>query len=394
LTSNKTEVLCTTLEIFHMKKTLIALAALAAVGSASAQYTLYGKIDSVFQVKNTNSGVLNESDLTVVGLNSGGLSGSRWGLKGSEDLGNGLKASFQLENGFGSDTGLIGQNGGIFSRQAWVALGGSFGTVSLGRQYSAFDSVMGNYDGQGYSGQSAMDYAWNNVNGVNADVARYNNMIQYALPKMGGLELAVQFAPGEDNDNNGRKAGNYTSIYGTYTAGALSVSAAYENATTTTARVAATPATAAETTVVLNGITYKATGLTTVAVAAADTTSKDNSNVSLGGSYDIGVAKLFAGWEQGSVTGGQDNGFTLGVSMPAGAFNIGASYARERLSRDGMNDGEATAFGGQAVYNLSKRTNIYGAYLSGKTYAAYTSALGKGFEAKATTYSVGIRHDF
>jgi len=188
-----------------MKKTLIALAALAAVGSASAQYTLYGKIDSAFQVTNTNSGIAGETDLTVIGLNSGGLSGSRWGLKGSEDLGNGLKASFQLENGFGSDTGLIGQNGGIFSRQAWVALGGSFGTVSLGRQYSAVDSVMGNYDGQGYSGQSAMDYAWNNVNGVNADVARYNNMIQYALPKMGGLELAVQFAPGEDNDNNGRK---------------------------------------------------------------------------------------------------------------------------------------------------------------------------------------------
>jgi predicted porin len=361
-----------------MKKTLIALAALAAVGSASAQYTLYGKIDTAFQVINTNSGITGETDLTVIGLNSSGLSGSRWGLKGSEDLGGGLKASFQLENGFGSDNGVIGQGGAIFGRQAWVALGGTFGTVSLGRQYGAYDSVMGNYDGQGYSGQSAMGWAWNNANGVNADQLRYNNMIQYALPTMGGLNLAVQFAPGEDNDNlinNSRKASNYTSIYGTYVTGALTVSAAYETGTTTKAGTGTVPGAA-------NFVAAKAV---------------DNSNTSIGGNYDIGVAKLFAGWEQGSAPNAEDNGFTLGVSLPAGAFTVGASYARERLSRNTMNDGESTAFGGQAVYTLSKRTNIYGAYLSGKSYAPFATVNGvatRGLEAKATTYSVGIRHDF
>jgi hypothetical protein len=89
-----TGALCLTLENIEMKKTLVAIAALAVVGAASAQVTLYGKIDATAKSSTTGkSGATTAADLTKFSIDSAGLSGSRWGVKGSEDLGGGLKAS-------------------------------------------------------------------------------------------------------------------------------------------------------------------------------------------------------------------------------------------------------------------------------------------------------------
>lgn len=110
-----------------MKKSLIALSVLAAVaGTAQAQssVTIYGVVDMALQHQNTG-----DPAGSTLGLDSGIQSGSRLGFKGSEDLGGGLKANFQLEMGINADTGSSAQGGRAFGRQAFVGLSGNFGAV-------------------------------------------------------------------------------------------------------------------------------------------------------------------------------------------------------------------------------------------------------------------------
>ncbi|MDO9200708.1 MAG: porin, partial [Hydrogenophaga sp.] len=118
-----------------MKKSLIAIAVLTVAGAASAQSSLnlYGVAD-VWVGKTKNGDTQ---------LGSGGLAGSRLGFKGTEDLGGGLKAHFNLEQAISLDTGANVEAGSAFSRQANVGLSGGFGTVKLGRSFSAFDDING-----------------------------------------------------------------------------------------------------------------------------------------------------------------------------------------------------------------------------------------------------------
>ena len=122
-----------------MKKSLLALAALGAsagVAHAQSSVTLYGIVDEGFNI-NTNAGGKH-----LYNLSSGVLQGSRWGLRGTEDLGGGLQAVFVLEDGFDASTGKFGQGGLEFGRQAYVGLSSNFGALTLGRQYdSAVDYV-------------------------------------------------------------------------------------------------------------------------------------------------------------------------------------------------------------------------------------------------------------
>src|SRR5689334_13059243 len=115
-----------------MKKSLLALVALGAfAGAAHAQstVTLYGISDEGFMFNNNAKGK------HLYSMASGVMQGSRWGLRGTEDLGGGLKAVFVLENGFDVNTGALKQGGLEFGRQAYVGLSSGFGTVTLGRQY-------------------------------------------------------------------------------------------------------------------------------------------------------------------------------------------------------------------------------------------------------------------
>src|SRR5262245_39183159 len=109
----------------------LALAAAGAAGTASAQssVTLYGVVDAFYQYA-TGGNSINR-------LQSGGINGSRLGVRGAEDLGGGLKALFTLESGINLDDGSVGQSGVFWGRQAFVGLGSDFGTLTLGRQYSS-----------------------------------------------------------------------------------------------------------------------------------------------------------------------------------------------------------------------------------------------------------------
>ena len=171
-----------------MKKSLIALAVLAASGASFAQssVSVYGIADIWF---GQTSGSAPTVSQTV--LNSGGVSGSRWGLKGSEDLGGGLKANFLLEQGFALDTGVSGAG---FNRQAYVGFSGGFGEVKLGNVYTAYDDISG-------AANAAFDSALAPVSGVwksTGYVSNPNNNIYYASPSMGGFSGAVSYALGEN----------------------------------------------------------------------------------------------------------------------------------------------------------------------------------------------------
>src|SRR6516225_900911 len=115
-----------------MKLFAAAVAALAAGGAyAQSSVTLYGVVDA--GVEYSNHAQTSSSSHDVVRLNSGGMSGSRWGLRGVEDLGGGLKGIFVLESGFNIDTGTSGQGGRLFGRQAFVGMQSQYGQLTLGR---------------------------------------------------------------------------------------------------------------------------------------------------------------------------------------------------------------------------------------------------------------------
>ncbi len=132
-----------------MKKTLAALAVLGAfAGSAAADVTLYGKVDLGLNYQNTKTDSDFGRDVDSTGtfsMKSGQNSGSRWGLKGVEDLGNGTKVGFVLENGFSADDGTMGQGGRLFGREAQLYVQGSFGKVAFGRMGS-LTSACGTYN--------------------------------------------------------------------------------------------------------------------------------------------------------------------------------------------------------------------------------------------------------
>jgi predicted porin len=372
-----------------MKKTLIALASVSAFGLAFAQQvSLYGKIDANIGVTTSNSGAAGEKDLAINQLTSGGLSGSRWGMKGTEDLGGGMSASFQLESGLAVDTGV--STG--FMNQAFIKLTGNFGAISLGRQYNAADNLWSDLDAQEYS-NSAMGYAWNN--GAHSDAGNVNNMIQYTLPAMGNFSAYVQLAPGENNDISGRSAGNYVAVAANYANGPFAIGVAYENTSVTTAATAAGTAYAfpLETGACIATWTL-ANGICSKASAAAVATNVDTSNTSVGGSYDLGMMKVYAGFEQGKTTTKQDAGYSIGVQVPMGAAKLHLGYAKETQIADGNAiDGLSKAFGGQIVYAVSKRTDGYVSYVSGTANAPVAAATFQP-ESKLTNFSVGVRHSF
>ena len=380
-----------------MKKTLVALAALATVGAAFAQssVTLYGKIDweVVSKRATTAAGVTTNPGLQV---NSAGLSGSRWGMKGSEDLGGGLSAIFDLQGGFSVDTGQTAQCGGfnvvsanactianpvvapaagaaatasasaprIFGRQAYAGLKGGFGQITAGRQYAPYDNAFGSVDAQGYTSNSAMGTVW--AAGGHADgggPGRIDNQLTYFTPALGGFNAQVSWAPGE-NAAPGVTASRYTGIGLGYANGPINVQFANENMRTRSPLAAVVPGTGA-------------LGSTNAWL--------------LGGSYDFGVAKPYLAYGRSNNAAKTiDKSWALGVAAPIGPVALSVGYARETSTLTGAaTSSNARGFGGQVVYSLSKRTNVYTELMNVRTTAA-----GAATSAKATQFGVGMRHDF
>jgi predicted porin len=118
---------------------VVLLSSFACAARAQSSVTLYGMVDILMDISNQGNG-------TLTRMTNGGLAGSRIGLAGVEELGNGYKAIFKLENGFASNTGVIEQGGALFGRQAWVGLQGPQGSLTFGRQYAPEFLAVSDYD--------------------------------------------------------------------------------------------------------------------------------------------------------------------------------------------------------------------------------------------------------
>jgi len=194
------------------------------VGSTHAQSSvvLYGIIDESIQyVHNVaNSSGSNDNKL---GMYAGNIQGDRFGLRGSEDLGNSLKAVFQLENGFNVNSGQLGQGGRMFGRQAYVGMSSdTFGKLTAGRQYDPLVDLIQPLTGTGTWGSTfaAPGDVDNNDNG-----SRINNSLKYVSPNLGGARLEAMYAFGGVAGQSG--SGQTWALAGQYSGGGLSAAAGY-----------------------------------------------------------------------------------------------------------------------------------------------------------------------
>lgn len=206
-----------------MKRHLIALAALATFAVpvfAQSSVTLYGVIDEGFNYTNNVGG---KHDYE---LQSGYAQGSRWGLKGAEDLGGGTKAIFQLENGFNLNNGRLGQGGLLFGRQAYVGVSNAtFGTVTLGRQYDSVVDYLAQTTANGNWAGYLFSHPFDNDNTDNS--FRVNNTVKYASPDFAGLQFGGTYS---FSNATGFANNRQFSLGAQYANGGLLVAAAYLNA--------------------------------------------------------------------------------------------------------------------------------------------------------------------
>jgi predicted porin len=347
-----------------MKKSLLALAVLGAIaGSAAAQtnVTVYGLVDI---------GVVRESGGPAAGattkLTGGIANGSRFGFRGTEDLGGGLTALFTLESGYQPDTGVMGQGGLLLGRQAFVGLQGGFGTIKLGRQYTPIDVVLGSIDpfGNGLTGKAVNVFA-------RGYVSRFNNGILYSTPKFGGFSADLAYGFGEAAGNH--SAGRYIAGAVGYAAGPLKVSLAHQDTNTVPAAATAT--------------------------APAVLAGSDKNTV-LGATYDFGVATLHAAYgltdsDRGPATTGDFNDVMVGVTVPVGAGKFLANFVRRN---DKLGTADANFAGLGYMHSLSKRTTLYTSYGYIKSRGAGANGYTVGSAIESGTgnkgFAAGVRHTF
>ncbi|MBX3610852.1 MAG: porin [Hydrogenophaga sp.] len=333
-----------------MKKSLIALAALATIsGAAFAQssVTVYGRLDA--SVGSDKDDIANTS---TTKLFSGNLTTSRLGFKGTEDLGGGLRANFQLEGALTVDDGTSA--GLKFDRASWVGLSGGFGAVRMGLIDSAYKDIydLGNvynlYDSEFTASKIA--YAVGTNGGVNNFTSRPTNQVRYDTPSFGGFSAGVSYA----FDETAGVSNDLTAFNLRYRAGQLDAGFAYQEQSNST-----TPASDLKYSVVSAG-------------------------------YDFGAFRLSGQYQNAKNGAGlKDNEFAFGATVPFGAFDVSAGYAYGKSKLNGATSAKGSAFSFGGTYAMSKRTRLYAAYLTGDVE--------NGAGTKVTDrsrYAVGVRHDF
>ena len=348
-----------------MKKTLAAVAVLGAfAGSAvAADVTLYGLVDLGLQYQHLDADQKNVDKTNTFKMGSGNNSGSRFGLKGVEDLGNGVKVGFVLENGFAADTGALSTKDKIFDREAQLYVASNFGTLSFGR-VGQLASSNGTYGLLGVTGPFSTGYGeataglkWISANGY----ARFDNTVTYVTPTFAGLNVYAQYS--FQNDSTATGVEGQSSVDRYYGIGAKFVA---------------------------GGLTLVGT-VDSINYASYPTASKidDSITVNFGGNYDFEVAKVFFGatyFDNATKVGNKnvanvdkkgvaaiDKGYTLGkegsegwglglgVSAPVLGGTLGA-YAGYLDAEAVDNSDESLKRYVGAVgysYNFSKRTSMY-----------------------------------
>ena len=385
-----------------MKKTLAALAVLGAFAgtAAAADVNLYGVVDTglAYTYKNTEFAAL-DADRTNggesrFGMQSGYNSGSRFGLKGTEDLGNGLRIGFKLENGFSSDDGNFKYENRLFGREASLSLMSEFGTFSFGRMGGVASSA-GTYDVV-YAIADSFDGGDNDVFGMHSS-SRYDNMLTYQTPKFAGVQGTVQYSFKQSNTNKEdagaegtSKADRYASFALTGDFGPLQMVGAYE----------------------------------LTKYANTKDAHDETHAFYLGGNYDLQVMKLFALAQytkadknfgslenplsiftgvQGVEKGIDSYGLHLGTVIPVagGDFTAAVYYVDGetdtlRKTKQGSLDMTYLGLSARYAYPLSKRTSVYmgAGYAEEKIDVKVDDAGTNSFKNKIGQAYAGITHTF
>lgn len=338
----------------RMKRIVLAMAVTAAYATAAqaqSTVTIYGMEDSYIEMGNNGKS-------NIARLQSGGVSGSRLGFMGSEELGGGLRSVFQMEAGFNNDDGSSGQGGIFFGRQAYMGLkSNDYGSITMGRQYAAFNSNLIVY---GLGG----GLAWGNASNyfIDLSILRVNNSLAYSSPSFGGFTFAGTYGFGE---NAGDTRLSSTRSVGTqYTNGAFSA-----------------------------GLSYLNRGTTPV---------NDERFILFGASYDFNVAKLGMLYQtrRDGISQVENDFAELGVTIPLNTSSLLVDYGFFK-NKDVAN-ADAKVVSLRYDYYLSKRTMLYtgiakmwnqakGTHgINGNTSVAFTVAPGE--DPRSIVF--GMRHTF
>lgn len=325
-----------------MKKSIIAIAALAAAGSALAQsnVTLYGRAD-------LGVGSIKEAGKSSTKMLDSNLTTSRWGMRGTEDLGGGLKANFQFEQGLKLSDGSIAKSGGTeFGRAALLGLSGGFGSLTMGRFVTVYDDVraVANsnvvFDSNSFTPTSAVYKSGGDYS------SRFGSQIRYEMPNLGGFYagLAYAFESAADKDD-----------------GMTALKLGYR------------------------------TGDLNVALGLQNEKGSDNDYLALSASYNFGAAAISGGYNsrKGNDAKGDDTEFVMGVNVPVGAFDFSVGYASSKTEIGGSTSSKASGLGLGATYKMSKRTRAY----VGMSDVEYKNGSGSK-TGEQRIFALGMRHDF
>ena len=336
---------------------LAGLTAISATAAAQSSVSLYGVLDAGARyVKN--------GDVSAKSLSSNGNNTSRIGLKGFEDLGDGLRAGFQLESGLTPDTGAQSDATRFWNRRSTVSLLGSFGELRLGRDYTVTYLGYEDYDVWSDIGLSSVAKFDSSLGTARDTAVRADNQIAYFTPSgLGGFYGRAAVAAGE-----GTAGKKYVAGRAGYAASPVDVSISY--------------------------------GQTTVAPVAGDDKFK---TFDVGASYDFGLAKLSSYYTRSKFVNLKVANYYIGAQVPAGRGLVRASYVNSNLSgvtpagvNTDPNDANQVALG--YLYNLSNRTALYSNVVRLTNKGASALALDKNptllAGQRSTGFELGMRHSF
>lgn len=406
------------------KKTLAAAAILGAfAGSAfAADVTLYGVIDTGFSYMNKS--VDGSDDVNTFQMKGGQQAGNRFGLKGTEDLGNGMKVGFVLENGFDSDDGTFDSNGDnrIFGREALLFVEGAFGHVGFGR----VGQLAGGAGSYALAGSNIHPFStgWGTVGAstavFGATAARFDNMITYKTPTFGGLTVYAQYS--FDGNSQNKDLGWNGTDYTTHgTEGKATVDRYY-------AIGAKYKVGAFEGVAIVDSINYNSKYERGDATHPKNGSFDDDAlSVTLGAAYNFGVVKAYLNgqyfdnsksfgkkgailWTASGVNDATGNekfnalegyGVNLGLDVPAfgGTAKFAAGYGEAEYTDVAANaekpELKVYQISAGYIYPLSKRTSVWAAadYASGD-YNKAAAAAAKTNDTDVTEFIFGMTHKF
>lgn len=334
-----------------MRNTLIAaavLGALAAPVMADGNVTLYGQVNVV--------GAYVDDGTTKTIKVDNAYTSSRLGFRGEEDLGDGLKAYFQIEQGIRPDDGT---SGNFASREGWVGLQGSFGKLGLGRGKTPYTNMADWFDGFSDSGKGLPIYDNKLVGAAGVLDSRYNNTVRYDSPSMSGFGASVAYSAGENKDDSvtpAKKSSDGLSALLKYGSGPLNLGLAY-------------------------GQQKNKGGVNDV----------DNSSWLVGGTYSIDALTFglaFQAAEQDAAVDSKRNSWLGAVAYKFGATTLrGGVIVNDKIERGGSDvaDSEFVRYSVGIKQALSKRTSLL---------AEFTGDDNKGATKDLNAFSVGVLHTF